>query len=233
MNPSSETIYASGEYLRNNPGWHEEDAPWKTRQILTALHRHGVQPRSICDVGCGAGEIIRELAQAFPQAQCVGFDVSPDALAVADSKAGGNLRFSLGSPLGGAEHFDLACAIDVFEHVEDYLGFLRGMCALADWKVYHIPLDVSAQTVVRARPLRDVRTRVGHLHFFTKDQALATLEYTGHQVVDWFYTPVSLEAPNRTANERVLALPRRVLFKAAPDFAVRLLGGYSVLALCR
>ena len=228
-----DSIYESGAYLEQNPGWHEEDAPWKTRQILKSLHKQHLVPRTICDVGCGSGETIRELSRVYPDARCVGFEVSPDAFAIAAPKATDTLTFTRDDPFTQGQRFELACALDVFEHVDDYLGFLRRMSALAEWKVYHNPLDISVQTVIRAKPLRDIRKSIGHIHFFTKDQALATLEDTGHEVIDWFYTAGSIEAPSRSRRGRLLALPRKVLFRAFPDFTVRLLGGYSMLALCR
>jgi len=43
-------------------------------------------------------------------------------------------------------------AIRLFEHVEDYLGFLRKMKTKATFKVFHIPLDLSVQTVLRMSP---------------------------------------------------------------------------------
>lgn len=233
MDARSGTIYDSGEYLRKNPTWHQEDASWKAGQVLKMLRKHGLEPSTVCDIGCGAGGVIGELAKAYPQAVCMGYDVSPDAHALSQHKSSANLSFVLGTPLGAEHRFDLACALDVFEHVDDYLGFLRQMRSVAIWKLYHIPLDVSAQAVVRARPLRNIREKVGHLHFFTKDQALATLIYTDHIVVDWFYTAGAIEAPSRSIKARTLSLPRRLLFSSVPDFAVRLLGGYSLLALCR
>lgn len=33
----SEVIYTDGSYLANNPSWHEEDSPWKARQIIRLL----------------------------------------------------------------------------------------------------------------------------------------------------------------------------------------------------
>jgi 2-polyprenyl-3-methyl-5-hydroxy-6-metoxy-1,4-benzoquinol methylase len=51
-------------------------------------------------------------------------------------------------------YFDVVMAIDVFEHVEDYLGFIRRLRVKGEYKVFHIPLDLSVQTVLRVSPIR-------------------------------------------------------------------------------
>ena len=122
--------------------------------------------------------------------------------------------------------FDLALALDVVEHVEDCFTFLRQCAAKATWKIYHIPLDTSASMILRGANCWD---SVGHLHLFTKETALRSVEHSGQQVVDWFLTPVSLERPRRAATH-LTNLPRRIL---PPMLAARLFGGYSILVLAR
>ncbi len=82
----------------------------------------------------------------------------------------------------------MAAAVDVFEHVEDYIGFLRKVARLARYGIFHIPLDISVQSILRDLPMNNRRT-AGHLHYFMKDTALATLDYAGLEILDWFYTP--------------------------------------------
>ena len=45
--------------------------------------------------------------------------------------------------------FDLLLMLDVFEHVEDYIGLLRAVRSKAKQKLFHIPLDLSVQSVLR------------------------------------------------------------------------------------
>ena len=81
-------------------------------------------------------------------------------------------------------------AIDVFEHVEDYFGFLRKLREKAEYKIFHIPLDLSVQTVLRSSPIIKGRKSVGHIHYFTKETALETLKDTGYEIIDYFYKVV-------------------------------------------
>jgi hypothetical protein len=56
-------IYTNGTYLRKNPLWHIEESPFKVRQIVKILRKNRLHPQTICEVGCGAGEVLRLLQQ--------------------------------------------------------------------------------------------------------------------------------------------------------------------------
>jgi hypothetical protein len=129
--------------------------------------------------------------------------------------------------------FDLVLLVDVFEHVEDCFGFLRELRGRGRREILHIPLDLCAQHVLRGRPLMNKRRKVGHLHYFTKDTALATLEETGREVVAWSYTAHGIELPAGSRRARVMRVARRLLDRVSRDWAARALGGYSLLVLTR
>lgn len=230
-----DSIYNDGTYLEVSRSWHEEDSPWKAKQILTMLERHGLEPATVCEVGCGAGEILRQLADSLGHDRSyVGFDISPQAIAIASEKTAPHLRFTRGDILAmDTPAFDLVMAIDVFEHVEDYIGFLRNLRHRGAYKLFHIPLDMNVQMVLRSAPIRRVRELVGHIHYFSKDTALATLEDTGYHVVDYFYTANMLELPHIGWRGQLMKLPRRLAFGLNPDLAARILGGYSLMVLAR
>jgi SAM-dependent methyltransferase len=228
------TIYSDGTYLRNNPGWHADDSAWKADKIATMLKRHGIAPATLCEVGCGAGEILRELsARLEPGTRLFGYDISPTAFGICSRKANDKLTFRLANLLDTQERFDVVMAIDVFEHIEDYFGFLRGLRTRATYKLFHIPLELSAQQVLRARPLIDARRSVGHIHHFSKDTALATLEDCGYQVIDHFYTSGRTELGGLSWKAQLLKIPREALFRVSPDATARALGGYSLLVLAK
>ncbi len=43
-------MYDDGSYASKNPDWHEDDAPWKARQVLSMLDERNFQPESIVDI---------------------------------------------------------------------------------------------------------------------------------------------------------------------------------------
>jgi 2-polyprenyl-3-methyl-5-hydroxy-6-metoxy-1,4-benzoquinol methylase len=221
----SDSIYHDGTYSDSNPTWHEEDSGWKAANILKLLERNRVTPANIAEVGCGGGLILKEVAKRYGTATAVGYDVSPQAHARARSRAAANVEFRHLDILATTDHFDVLMAIDVFEHVDDYIGFLRSLRKHATRTVFHIPLDISVQAVARAQPIMYARQRVGHLHYFTKETALATLEYAGYTNKDWFYTYSAIEAPGRSRMSRLISWPRKLALAINEDLAVRFLGG--------
>lgn len=229
-----EARYTAGDYLEHNPGWHVEDSAWKAEQVLALLKHHNLRPGTVCEVGCGAGEILRHLSHSFPEARLTGYDVSPQAYALARTRESERLRFVLGDATQDEGlQCDLMLLMDVVEHVEDAFGFLRSLRGKARHTVVHLPLDLSVSAVLRARPLERTWESVGHLHFFTKELALRTMKAAGYEVVDWRYTPGAVQLPARSLGTRLAKAPRVLLHALSPDLAVRLLGGYSLLVLAR
>src|ERR1700722_20240722 len=151
-------MYNDGSYSSSNPDWHETDAPWKARQVLSLLRDQDVRPQSVVDIGCGTGGVLDAIAGSMPGTRIVGYDPSSEAIGMVRRSARVELR--LGTPKDVHEHYDLLLSLDVFEHVEDYIGFLRSLRPIADWFMFHIPLDVSAQSVTRERPLLTARSTV-------------------------------------------------------------------------
>ncbi len=229
-----QNIYADGTYLAKNPDWHVDESPFKAGQILRMLQKNRLQPQTIAEVGCGAGEVLKLLREQMDTAcRFWGYDISPQALELSKSRADARLQFKLAdiSQEEGA-FFEMILVLDVIEHVEDYFGFLRGIRPKSDYKIFHFPLDVSVQAVARKRGLLIRRELYGHIHYFTKETALASLEESGYEVVDYFYTPRCIELAKSTI-QKVARLPRIVCFAIHQDLAVRILGGYSLLVLAK
>lgn len=192
------------------------------------LRKHDLAPRSICDLGCGTGGVLDALSRQLPRdTRLVGFEISPQAIALAPEER--KQRITIVNRDRPDEHFDLALMLDVFEHVDDYLGFLRSVSNGADRFVFHIPLDLSVQSVLRTTPLLGARDWLGHLHYFTRDTALATLRDAGYRVVDEEFTQPAAELWG--GKSRLLRGPRKVAFRFSPAWAARVLGGFSLLVL--
>jgi cyclopropane fatty-acyl-phospholipid synthase-like methyltransferase len=227
-------IYTDGTYLEKNPLWHTDESPFKVDQILRMLAKHDLHPKTIAEAGCGAGEVLKILQQRMDSAcRFWGYDISPQAIKLCESRANEKIRFILGEVSADQEaHFDLILVLDVIEHVEDYFGFLRGIHPKSSLKILHIPLDLSVQAVLRRRGLLIRRERYGHIHYFTKETALSTVTESGYEILDYFFTPRCIELAN-TLLQKIARLPRVVSFSIHQDLAVRILGGYSLLVLAK
>jgi SAM-dependent methyltransferase len=232
---TTEARYTSGSYLERNPLWHTEESSWKAEQIMRMLNRHKIVPRTICEVGCGAGEVLRQLQPRLGGGcEMLGCDVSPQAIELCSSRANEKLRFLLGDITRISENFfELILVLDVIEHVEDYFSLLRNIKERALYKIFQIPLDLSVQTILRSTPLLKDREKYGHIHYFNKEIALQLLIDVGFQIVDYFYTGVALDLPSSDLKNVVMRIPRRLIYSVNRDMAVRLLGGYRLLFLTK
>jgi len=222
--------YLSGDYLRRNPDWHDADAVWKARQIAELLVDVRLSPRTLCDIGCGSGGVLAELHRLLPHAAISGYELSPQAVRIAAARHPDIPVEHIGA-LQVDRRFDVVLLLDVFEHVEDYLGFLRRIRTTGDRFLFHIPLDLSVQLLVRRGRLLRKREEVGHLHYFSKDTALASLEDAGYRIDTWRYTTPGIDGPDPTWRMRLLRGPRRMGHRLAPDLSATLFGGFSLLVL--
>lgn len=228
-------IYTSGKYLEDNPGWHKDDSPWKAEQILRMMNKHGLKPAALCEVGCGAGEILSRLYEQLPATRLHGYEVSPQAFELCKRREKQRLHFYLKDLLETQEKYDLLLCIDVFEHIPNYLSFLEEIRERAGRFIFHIPLDLSLLTILRPRRLLQTRYGVGHLHTFTYELAMAVVKDTGYEILDAYLTAGGLELPTdqRRARTALANLPRRVVGKFSKRHSARLFGGYSLLVLAK
>jgi SAM-dependent methyltransferase len=198
------------------------------------IDRNHLEPHSICEIGCGAGEILRCLQRDMGKdVRLDGYEISPQAYQLAEPKANDRLRFHLKDILQEDPdvHFDLVLLIDLIEHLEDYGALVRKLKNRARFKMLHIPLDLTVQAAWRVKPLLQARKEIGHLHFFNRELALQALRDAGCAVLDSFYTPWGIDLAGGTAAGQALKLMRRCLYAANQDAAVRLLGGCSLMVL--
>jgi cyclopropane fatty-acyl-phospholipid synthase-like methyltransferase len=209
-----------------------EDSPWKAAKVSELVHDAGLKPDSICEVGCGAGAILAALRGHFPKARLYGFDIAPDAARFWDQHAHADIIFETGDFLEiNQRKYDLILTLDVIEHVQDPAEFLSRLRQHSEKFIFHIPLDLSALSVLREQPLLYVRRKVGHIHYFTKGLALALLDECGYEVLDWRYTGAAFSTPVKSWKTRFAALPRRLAYWFNRDVGVRLLGGETLIVL--
>ncbi len=226
--------YVDGDYLAKNPTYHVEDSAWKAQQILRMLARHELLVRTVVEVGCGAGAILAELQRLMPAGTMfTGYEISPQAAQLAREREQPGLQFVCADILSVEPPVaDLLLCIDVIEHVEDCLGFLRRLRQRGEYKIFHIPLEMSVQAVFRSTPLIRAREQVGHIHYFSKETALLSLRDAGYEVVDHLFTSLAVDRPD-TTRASFAAAPRALAAAVSQDLAARLLGGFSLLVLAR
>jgi ubiquinone/menaquinone biosynthesis C-methylase UbiE len=92
-------------------------------------------PASIVDVGCGEGVVTERFASLLPRATVLGVDADDESLAAEwNHRRRDNLAFQVGSgyslPFTDGS-YDVACAIEVLEHVERPDDVLAEMARVA------------------------------------------------------------------------------------------------------
>ena len=226
--------YDNGDYLKNNTDWHVEDSSWKAGQIDRIISHNKLKPKFICEIGCGAGEILHQLSMKpyFNEAFFCGYELSETAFELCKLRETEKIKFFYEDLFSKDLKFDTILCIDVFEHVENYMGFLRKLRNKAEHKVFHIPLDLSVSALLRGTMLKG-RETVGHLHYFTPETALATLKDCGYQIVDTMFTPSFSDLPSKSFKEKLARIPRTILYRISPKLMSILVGGASLMVLTK
>ena len=228
-----ENIYQTNEYAKKHPDYHVSDSFWKVKHIIKMIKKNKLDVQTVCDVGCGAGEVLYQIQKLLPpEVEYFGYDISPKAIELGKQRENEKLRFFCEGLLHKeVDPFDLLLCIDVFEHIEDYLGFLVDLRSKAKYKIFHIPLDMSMIMLVQAGTLVEVRRDWGHLHYFSKETAIASLEDAGYTIIDWFFLPMAIDMANKRLTATLLKWPRKLIARFNQGLAARMLGGVTLMVL--
>ncbi len=226
--------YISLEYITDNPTWDAEDSPWKLKKILDFIYDLRLPTRKICEVGCGSGAVLDGLRDIFPDSLLYGFDIAPSALQFWKKYRTKRISFTVGDFLiKNKEYYDIILLLDVVEHLRDPFYFLDQIKSHSSYFLFHFPLDMSAISVFRETPLLNVRKKVGHIHYYTKNLVLALLNESGFEVLKWRYTNASFSISNRSLKTKFADIPRQLFYCINKDMGVRLLGGETLLILAK
>ncbi len=231
--------YTDGTYLEKVQDWHISDSSWKASKVFQMMERNKFSFHSIYDVGCGAGQVLVELQKRITGAvEFTGFDISPQAIEIAKPRENSNLKFRNENFLQAAvEPPDVILLLDVFEHIPDYLNFLDALREKTRWIIFHIPLDMCARAVLRkSNYMLYMRERYGHLHYFSKETALATLADLGYDIADYFYTlddEIGGTAALHGLRERINYQIRKYAFRFNPGLAAAFFTHFNLMVLAR
>lgn len=237
-----EEMYTSGEYLKNNPTWDSGDAVWKSTQLYDLLRKHNLtHKKNISEVGCGSGEILINISKSLDDdATFVGYDISPQAIEMAnqnkvkqDKEKDNASKFTFKLMSIPDEKSDILICADVFEHISDEFKFLMDIKTFGEYKIFNIPLDLSVQSIIRENVILTQRKRVGHINYYTKELALATLRDTGYHVIDSGYGSWYKHYPTDSIVTKVVNVLRDIWMTIDSDSCVKWLGGSSLLVLAK
>jgi 2-polyprenyl-3-methyl-5-hydroxy-6-metoxy-1,4-benzoquinol methylase len=146
-------------------------------------------PMSLLDVGCGEGVLVHQWAQRLEPARVVGIDLEePSIQAGWTQRTAPNLEYRVmrAENLPFAENeFDLACAIEVLEHVPDPEHTLAEMARCAEHRLLvSVPREPLWRMLNMARGayLKDLGNTPGHLNHWSKRSFVKLLSRYGKVV---------------------------------------------------
>jgi 2-polyprenyl-3-methyl-5-hydroxy-6-metoxy-1,4-benzoquinol methylase len=146
-------------------------------------------PASVLDVGCGEGVLTHQWAQALGEKRIVGIDLDDEKLkAEWETRRRPNLEYRTlpaeNLPFADRE-FDLACAIEVLEHVPDPEHTVAEMARVASG---HLLVSVPREplwrmlNMARGAYLRELGNTPGHVNHWSKRSFVRLLSRHGDVV---------------------------------------------------
>jgi len=146
-------------------------------------------PESVLDVGCGEGVLTHQWAQQLGERRIVGIDLDDEKLkAEWATRQRPNLEYRtmLAENMPFAEsEFDLACAIEVLEHVPDPAHTVAEMARVAR---RHLLVSVPREplwrmlNMARGAYLKDLGNTPGHVNHWSKRSFVRLLSQHGEVV---------------------------------------------------
>ena len=98
----------------------------RNRLIIDLVHRFMPTAGSVLEIGCGTGYVLKALREALPASRIFGSEVDRHALALARRRIGDDIGlFQMDArAIPFSDEFDLICAFDVIEHVDEDMDVL-------------------------------------------------------------------------------------------------------------
>ena len=175
-------------------------AGWDDTRLYGPMARHcrrlmkkmsaDLTPRSILDVGCGEGSLLRDLLANHPDAIGTGIDVSDKAVALARTVVP-DASFKVGDVANAPlpDTFDLVVSADVVEHITDDSAAIRNLAAMT------APGGRMIIATLQGR-MRTFERQVGHVRNYAPGELEEKIQAAGMSVertVAWgwpLYSPL-------------------------------------------
>jgi len=234
-------LYISNKYNKLNPNYHIEDSEFKAKNLLTILNKNFFDFKKInnvIDVGCGAGEVLKFIKKSKlfnSKTKFIGFDVNKKIIHFANKNCDNNIKFYCKSffKTKSILKSSLIICTDVYEHIEDYINFLKKLLKYGNFFLFNIPLDISVRSLLSKKIIEDNFKKVGHIHFFNKHVAQLILNYCGYKIIDKFYAKNFLDHQTKNVKQKIYSIPIRLFDYINEDLTATFFGGYSLVVFAK
>jgi SAM-dependent methyltransferase len=208
----------TGEEAERWARWRALSARGKADHVV-ALHPRS--PEVVCEVGCGDGALLAELAGRGYGRAHVGFEVSPEAARIASGRPELRVAAFDGEHIPEADGaFDLGILSHVLEHVPDPAALLRETARVCREVVVEVPLE---DNLSARRPAKVAEAqRIGHLQRFARADVHALAAAAGLRVAGELSDALPLEVHRFHGGGRSKWAVRAAALRLAPPLARRL-----------
>lgn len=149
-------------------------------RVSTILSLVQVEPvRSLVDLGCGGGGLLREIEARLPGVELAGIDLSSRQIE-ANRRGGSKIRWAVADlerPMAEDEslsgRWDVVVASEILEHLDEPEAFLGNALRLAT------PGSGRLLLTTQSGPVRETERRVGHRQHYTREVLQSLLVKTG------------------------------------------------------
>lgn len=147
------------------------------RRLISKLLPPSEHIKSIADVGCGVGTLLRQLKTIYPHASLTGTELQRESLEVAQQRLPETQFYAhdiTTSPL--KTKADLVLSIDVLEHIEADEAALKHLAQSCNkYLLLVVPLG----------PLFEIEVeRVGHVHGYSRQEFDSKIQGAGLQIIN-------------------------------------------------
>ena len=209
--------------------WRALSARGKADHVVTL---RPASPAVVCEVGCGDGALLAQLAGRGYGGEHVGYEVSPEAARIAAQRPELRVAPFDGERLPEADGaFELGILSHVLEHVPDPVALLRETARVCREVVVEVPLE---DNLSARRPAKVAEAqRIGHIQRFARADVHRIAAAAGLRVERELSDALPLEVHRFHGGGRAKWAVRAGTLRVAPPLARRLFTVHHAALLVR